>query len=747
MLIQKRLYILLPILAFLSFVTANASTFYINSTQANVNDTFWNSGDEYAPYLSYTNPYAQICSDLRECYIDDTNSGSMVNTNLLRETFFNNDTNLQPATFGYGTYSQKLTNSTKRVYYRGNESYYYLIAIFNDTSQPNLYKAIVQRGTVVDIYENLTFRSQYVFSRSSSGCATMEDDWNIYAVCYSGGAVITYSFFYLSSGQIDLFITMRSISGTAVFDVVSHLKANELSVSSFSAVYGSAYDLAVFGSNMTDFSGAVHLNNVSFYNGTELLIKVPEKYFVLNPDGAWYGYPLHGNDEIRLKPTFSRIATLAGNYRSVALPTCSDIAEGNTQTLLYYQNGYWIRSCEGVVPTPEMEQFTCNLECSQMGWNNTYIEQNKTLGMGILGGSSLSYSSHASIFNRADSYPYIFDTGANIGNIYDLRIYTYIEFETYNDTQRFGVYGVSGLSPVSGTSSYIVCDSTTNECNIPLYTRATPVQSLDDGNIRCYLGSMNFTEYTINNLMTKSYSKIYEPMVSGSSYYYPFTENWYINTWWRFSDVPLGVDCDTLPLSSFPYLTPINSSTKHIYTIATWRNVTGYYPVCVQYESVCTPVVPPDYTYNPEDIICVGQHCYVYAQPTCDNDGTCDFSVGENVTNCPADCTGVTPPVENIIGGAVNSFGYFISLFVGSISTVLGTETVNVKGLVWFIITLVIVVLAAVKAGGLVGTLAFLGFMLIGVLVGWMPFWIGLVFILLAAFATASMATKLIKGD
>jgi hypothetical protein len=234
---------------------------------------------------------------------------------------------------------------------------------------------------------------------------------------------------------------------------------------------------------------------------------------------------------------------------------------------------------------------------------------------------------------------------------------------------------------------------------------------------------------------------------------YTWGGNYIIGSTWysSYADSPYNcslVDSILYP-SQYPYGTKTNvtSGTYHSYITVLYDNITGFNTTCIQYEPICYPVLPENYTYNPEDIVCVGLSCFVLALPECDNDGTCDFSAGETLANCPADCTGVTPPVENIIEDTVSSISYFISLFVGSISTVLGTETVNVKGLVWFIITLVIVVIAAVKAGGLVGTLAFLGFMLIGVLVGWMPFWIGLVFILLAAFATASMATKLIKGD
>ena len=752
-----RIWLAIPLLLFLlGLGSVKASTFYLNSTQATVNDTFWNSGDEYAPYLTYTNPYAQICSDLRSCYIDDTNSGTIVNMNFLKATFFNNDTNLQPFSVAGGC--ANVYNSAKYKYVRNGTVNYYLVAIFNDTSKANSYRAVVQRGTVVDIYNNLTLLDELSLF-TNSGCVTSEDSWNIYAVCKGAGNEAS-RFAYFSNNFMDLLVTCDegypSFVYTTQFSVISHLKVNEIGYS-FLAQGSSGY---VFGSNNTDFTSRVLEKNGGDAYGTEILIRTPETYFILEPAGnlsATGGYV-----EIQLKPTVSRVATLAGNYRSVALPLCSDIAVGNTQTLMYYQNGYWIRSCQGVVPTPTMEQFTCNLKCT--GYSNTYTTYNKTIISSPIGSSALSYSTHASLFNRNDYFNYIFDSGTDLTNVKDLRVYTYIEFESYNESQRFGVYGASGLSTSAGTSSFIAylgasgtggggiggggagADGSVSY-NIPLYTRISPVDELDRGAVKCFAGQENVTEYTVDNLITRTYFSVFQPMYgSGGITYYPFSDNYYINTWWKFSDIPFGTDCNAINPDYFPYSTPVNSSTKHIYAVATWRNVSAYNTSCTQYEPVCTPVVPEGYTYNASDIICVGQHCYVYAQPivpVCNNDTICDS--GETYLNCPSDCK--TPTSNDAFSAGISSLATLVSGVLMSMGVQFGIGYAGAKFSIWSVVIIIGMIVAGSASGNImVGAVSGLIFMLLGVVVGWIPVWVGIILIVLTALLIGRTFSEWMRG-
>ncbi len=721
---------------FLFFNLASASTFYINNTENGAWDYVYNDTDEYGIYLDYLNPYGVECEDLRECFIDDTNSPSgfdeQPHWDFLIDNFFEGDTNIVPvwenASFKESSFpiDSQLT--------------YALTAYFNDTSNSDYY-AIIQRGTVWDKYKldlvNWTTLQGDILTTvncptANNKCnAVAETSW-YQAFAYRGSTYVSdheYNFtvWYLNGtdDEIAFFVYTIYDNSTGTFELVgsgsyitSHYQKNNHAIDSSFWDIGSSGSQGYAYTSATDFStlsivGTSNWN--SFLDNNNYWFKGDA--ITLFPAG-WTGFFIMPKLQIGID----------GGYRSVGLPTCEDIYIGNEQTNFEWDSPYWVRECSGTVPAVNTTELTCSLECLQE--ETIYQLHSKTATADFIPSSSTQYTTHISMFPRGDGYGYIFPTGTPTSQIGDVRIYSYVQFESDNATQIFALngWGLMNTVPDSFTPQY------QPHALYPPY-----------GSSSCSTGIQNVTAYHIwghtdgilDNEIAQSYTSL-------SEYSTDFLGiNAYYNAYFEISKT--NSDCTVY------FNQPVDvSGNKELIIYAEWENVTESLGTeCVEYESICYPTPPEGEYYDNDTVICVGLSCYAVSESFCNNDGTCNIDV-ETSVNCPADCPTATIPetVETISDTIEDGFGY--------LGTILGTDSIGAKALIWTIISLIVGALLggyiAVKGSsgagaGLLSVITIFGMMLVGTIIGMLPLWFGLIFLVIAGILIASVVKGAFGGD
>ena len=741
---------LLPLL----FSSAHAVTFYLNSTQATVNDTLWNSTDEYSPYLDYENPYiSYVCSDLRECYIDDTNSGS-INDGNINENIFDR-------TSGYsvllGDWAYKHTY--------GNQ--YYLFRLYNDTDSGD-YDAVLQRGTTVDVWEDLEIIHDIIEFTADGENTTIDD---FYVKYEKGSGNLGRVRLTLGNDEVTIFL-LQLQSTMQVPVVVTHRQNGEMGLWSVGdrtspTVYTMFYKTT---NSLTDFS------DISRTDLTNSSTEQKVYDYLWDESETWIGFGIEyliggsnwGNITVVPKYPLNK-----DNYHSVSLPYCSEIFVGNVQTD-FYKSTDWYRKCSGLVVQPNETVCSCDLDCTSYAYSGG--EHNKSVGGSLIASSWVSASAYASIFNRGDGHGYIFPAGADLSDIRNIRIWGELEFTSLNATEKFAIQGIFGIG--SSIGSFATPFALVPSAQESAYSEF-PVE------FHCYTGIHNITDRAYITL-TGMTLQWYEDNVIGEfgggggtggggagangggctipctegrcaidclvvdslyitdgyygGYFNPLTTNAYINIQYDFSAVPTGFDC-SVDTPYFPYPFPINSTQKELNIYASWENTTEQTITCTDYEDSCLPECPEGYEYDEEDVVCVGLSCYVVPEPTfeCGND-ICEWDLGEDEDNCPEDCEGeVVPPV--IIDEIGTALANLLQLYFDFMEIGLGWDEGMTKGFTWMIASIIAVVIATISGGALVGALVFLGFMLLGTMVIWLPLWVGIVFIVLASLLIAKTVT------
>ena len=703
------------LIAFPLLISAgHCAVFYLNSTVATANDTFWNDTDEYSLYLDYLNPYAQDYDDLRTDFLDDTDFGTAPDSTFLLDNFLTGNYTM------VSDYSRKETISGQP----------YLVAVFNSTAGD--LALILQRGTVWDVWENLTFINESYVGITCGGTAsyyTYTDQYGIVTDCGASGGTM-FRLKYYSGDGVDLVLYNQSWNGFThnlnkpSVAVKTHLDKNEMGLFHWN------FECSGF----SNLQGLVY-SNVSDYTWKWLTYQgCPDDVLTRNETYRHLGF-LTVSTGIGAVPSwiYFRLGGAEGNYRSVALPICDDIALGNTQTDFYFDSPYWYRKCSGIIPTGET--FSCDLGCAEYG--DTYTLYNKSVATGLIPSSAVSYSNYASIISRADGHGYIFDSGADLSDVRNLRVYTWLEFQSANATEKFGISGWTQLGTVPSTFGHITPYSL-----IPSYNnRLAGIQQ------SCYTGQHNVTEYSYWSYPLLPEQELPYIPVQDQTYYLDrgfdwLTLNAYINVYADFSVVSNTYGCDSQ--LGFPTSTPINSTaTKLLEIYATWENVTQYNTSCIEYEAVCIPTVPEGYSFDEDDIICVGLSCYVEAFSDCNNDGVCNEPY-ETSVSCPADCE--TPTGSEIVDATADAVGNLIDSAVSFIAQAFGISETLAKGLIWMAVTIVVGGVM-VGVGGMMGSVAtYLAMMLIGTMIGWMPFWIGVIFIVLTGFVLAKTVSDFVRG-
>jgi len=715
---------LLPILLF-SVSYGAIETFTLNSTDFNVNDTYYNVADQYASYLEYENPYAFVCADLNECYLDDTNSGSEPEDSFLIEFFLDSNS----------AWNQNNTWSYK---YNDIDGNIILFATYwNDVTGE--YAFIHQRNSVYEVIKDVPFQDYAIATRtcsSSGSTSSSTDSFLVNVTCLS--AIGTNHLnaqglsFYDEQNTIILWNATDFQAGTPTTAlssfVLSHNPIDEVGFQFYFLHSNYANRFKILTSNNTDYSGATELSIsgiTALPYSFDRLISDYGKFYGLrfrtfNDFELWFGIP-----SVDYTPP-------EDNYRSVALPTCEDIYPLNVQTDFYHNDslGRWFRECAGIIPTGNETIYECSLECLE--YTNIYAPNNKTF-TALISPSAVSYTTHISMVNRADSYGYIFPSGTDLSDIGDVRIYSYLEFESNNVTQTFSITGWNQLATVP--------DSFTH------------VQPYSEFERTCYNGVQNVTAYgtwgyisgVLINEIARSYTSLqfYEDTFSVERLYITYTLDWlelngYYNAHFDFTKATSECGSDLW--------TPIDTlGNKNLIIYVEWDNETDKETVCSQYAPICYPVVPENETYDNDSIVCIGSECYVVGEDICNLNAICETDRGESNANCPEDCPVITIPEQvNIITDTLDSG----MSYLGSI---LGTDNVGAKALIWFILSLIVgAVLGgflAVKGAsgggaGLIGSIGIFGMMLVGTVIGWLPIWFGLIFLIIAGL----LITSVVRG-
>lgn len=720
---KKVMLFILPLLSLLLLSTSYGATFLINNTESGAWDYVYNSTDEYGIYLEYLNPYGVECDDLRECFIDDSNSPSgfeeQPDYDFLIDNFFEGDTNIVPvwlnASFKHSGYTID------------SQPTYVLNAYFNDTSNSDYY-ALVQKGTVWDKYKldlvnwttlrgNLLTAGNCPTTFSKCNTVAETDDYEIFS--YRGSITpsgnFNYTVWYLNGTEEDVAIF--------VYEVYDDIDTP-------------TYDLRNSGSYITThYQKFEHDTEISFLDARTKGGVVSYAYssstnfvpLITTSTGYWNSYFDHntywfkglgipynsgsGDTGFFIMPKLQ--IGVEGNYRSVGLPTCEDIYIGNVQTNFYWNEvDSWFRECSGSVPAVNTTELSCELSC--LAYEDIYAWDNKTISGTLIDTSATQYTTHISLLNRADGYAYVWDSETPLSQIGDVRIYSYLDFESNNATQTFSIEGWNKMGTVPNTFTSV------NPYSVFERTCFNGVQ-----NVTAY-ATWGYFNYVLNEDIAGSYTDL-------EYYNTEFSIDWlalngYYNVYYDFTKATSECATDlNQPIDTL--------GNKEIIYYVEWENTTVSETVCSDYEAICYPVEDEGYFYDNESIVCVGLSCYVVSEPICNYNAICEIDRGESNANCPADCLTETIPevVDTITETIEEGFGY--------LGTILGTDSVGAKALIWFVISLVVAValggVLAVKGAsgsgaGLMAVVTLLGMILIGTLIAWLPAWFGILFIVLA---------------
>ena len=705
------------ILCFLLLGFSYGSVFYLNTSQPY--DVQYNDTDSYSAWLDYLNPYSiGTCDDLRECYIDDSNVISPFDHNFVTDNFFADNPNLVPI---YSNFTNK--ESKQQLNPDGVPYTRFAVAFYNDTSD-GLIDVIVQRGTVWETYEDLTVHNDtYIvdtvgwFNQSSIGYYDILDN-SFYKVMaydlYTAGNVtapMAIRSIFLKNDEVTIILFQYDENGEKVDStalIVNHYDQYEFGYSLIGNT--TTADLAQISSTSgTDYHGTLDsllqfLSNQ--YQQTNLVQHLTHKFHGLYLD---ISNPLTRNAFV----VMPKIQYKPETFKSVSLPSCEDIATGNRQTDLSYNatTTQWRRTCEGVVPTPET--YTCDLECLEYG--DSYIWNSKEVASSLIPSSAVQYNTHISIFDRGDGYGFIFPSGTDPADIGQLRIFSYLEMESIYENETYSIKGYAQL----GNS----------------YGSLTHVQPYSYFDRTCYYGLQNVTAPHIwgyfGGVLDENIAQTYTDVTNDDIYYWV---DWIdINAYYTAQFDITQTDAGCVNDIWIPVTT---STSKKIYVRAEWENVTEVGSYCTTYESVCYPEVPDGYTYDQDDVICVGISCYVESGLECDIDGYCN-SPFETTTSCPDDC--VIPTPEEISDTIDN--------ILGDLGASIGTDAVGMKFIIWTIISLALSMLLSIaiaKAGagsgaGIAFIISMILWILIGSVITWIPIWIGIVFVILAGFMLSVM--------
>lgn len=772
------LLIALPLL----IPAGHCSTFVLNSTQALVNDSYWNAGDEYSPYLDYNNPfYEEFCPDLRDCYIDDTNTGAVddniawIRTNILGKSLLGISWTVSDAGLGTRIVGDKTTIGGERYFFR----------VYNDTVDGN-YDILFQRGTVVDYWDNATLIGQGnengISPPSCSSATSMTSNTADYFfnITRCGISATIYDTIYIFEAEDGTIIMTARIGHSSsnggwqhaqfgsVVSIYPHKENFELGHYSYyfdqyayhSSNFAHAHDYyydGMIGTNLTSYldytiyttdtdSYSIAFINYHTFSDADwnLLVHSPSKFLGTS-------YRVEQSNDGKISLAFFPKAD-DDSYRSVALPLCDDIYEGNTQTSFYFSNPYWYRQCSGLAPLVNQTYANCTLTCTE--YANTYTTQSKECYAPYIDASYTAYGGWCSVFDRGDGYGYIFESGADVSDIQNLRVSSWISFNSTNTTEKFAIVGKLGLGSTPN-SFLMIYDYNTNDYWSPAFVDINTVTWQDyyvlpNPEPMCYLGSLNISEYAMIPDKTRAYilvedgSRTVAHGLFGDyyNYYYPIADNYYISAYYKYYEIPSSTNCDTLTWDSNTGV-PIDSGAKRFHILATWDNVTAYNTSCTTYEEICVPSTEEGYYIDEDEIICVGLSCFAPQYEICNLDGICDEPY-ETSVNCPADCP--VPTGSEIVSGSAEAVSSVLNGVISFFSEAMGIDDSAVKGMLWLGITIVVGALMIGVGGFMGGALTYLAMMLIGTLIGWMPLWIGIVFIIMAGFVVAKTISDFVRG-
>jgi len=714
-------FLLFSFIFCLGFSRGYSATFILDSSFGDIDDFFWQSTDEYSPYLTYTNVYDDgngDCTDLRSCYADDTNSGSPDHS-WVKTNIFNDPSLATPSEFT--NWEGKISDvdyTTFLIYYNSSNSKY---AVVN------------QIGTTLNVWDDLTLQNKTCIT-DPTPTTYLANDYYLYI---DSGDYTNYRancMYYFNNSEISIFLINNSATQLGGHGVKSHwafLVSHDGNTPGEIGVFGIRTESSGSGT-YTEAQAYLRMTNNTDYSsqatfgGDSPTFKEMETMNYKFLGFRIYQLSASTPGEIRIFPRGSNYGL--NNYRSVSLPLCEDIFYGNTQTDFYNDGSYWYRECSGYVPDPEAVSCECEKACLVL--DNDYEYYSGTCASGSIISTGYETSASCQILYQYN-YPFIVPV-SNYTMYVNETGYDYITWRDVNYTDQLPVplvvdyiytqyIGYANATEddiwiradIEGGVGYGLADYGV------LYGSASPCVHLDYGDV---VGIFAFNE-TSGNLFE----------VPESAYWFPSTQR-YANAYYKVKAYPSYSDCvaETNPLLN------TNITDKELEINYQYRVISEYGTGCAEYEDSCIPICEEGYTYDPEDIICVGLSCFAFGEETyvC-GDGTCDWDLGETDDNCAEDCEAVITPDE--VGGQIGvPIATAMQIIYDVFETGFGWDEIITRAVLWTMVSIIMSVFVMYFLGrfgvqdGKIALGTFLAMYMLGGLTGWLPLWIVFVFIVIA---------------